>query len=234
MLRSRLVTEATILPGYQFLMIIAWAYSKLGTHLSMVLRRSTIIISCLDDQAQVQLPMPQRHSIRLMVVNEVMTKETISSLVTMFSRQCAPSLCGIWYIYPGLWGNRTVRWLCSTPPPPLAGCDVAVNVIYLSNIPEPLNYPLKHYWNASEYVFTNDSLNMVNTCRKHVKCIACKKFSFHKNRLEAYYQHYHPIPMNEGLLADGIVPPAEGDWPKPSWFDLSWCTWMVINELVNK
>jgi len=38
----------------------------------------------------------------LFVVNAVMTKETFSSLLTMFNRRCAPLLCGIWYIYLGL------------------------------------------------------------------------------------------------------------------------------------
>ena len=169
-----------------------------------------------------------------MVVNAVMTKETFSLFLTMFSRRCAPLLCGIWYIYPGLRRKLIVRWLYFTPPPHLVGCDAAVNVIRLPNIPEDLNYPLrKHHRDASEYVFTDHFLTIVNTCRKHVKCCICKKKLFHKDRLEAHYRQYHPISMNEGLLPDGILPPAGWDRPEPSWFDFSRCTWMAIDELVN-
>jgi len=72
---------------------------------------------------------------------------------------------------------------------------------------------------------------MVNTCQKHVQCFICKRKSFHDNRLKAHYRQYHPISMNEGLLPDGILPPAGWDWPKPSWFDSSQCTWLAIDEL---
>ena len=48
-------------------------------------------------------------STRPMVVNAVMTKETFSSLLTTFSRQCAWLLCGIWYVYPDLWRKLIVR-----------------------------------------------------------------------------------------------------------------------------
>ena len=37
--------------------------------------------------------------------------------------------------------------------------------------------------------------------------------------------------MNEGLLPDGILPPAGWDRPEPSWFDFSRCTSMAIDEL---
>jgi len=37
--------------------------------------------------------------------------------------------------------------------------------------------------------------------------------------------------MNEGLLPNGILPPAGWDHPEPSWFDYSRCTWMAINKL---
>ena len=169
-----------------------------------------------------------------MVVNAVMTKETLSSFLGMFSRWCAPLLFEIWYIYPGLWWKLIARWLYCTPPPHLAGCDVAVNVIHWPNIPEALNYPLKkHRRDASEYVFTDHFSSMFNTRRKHVKCCICKKKLFHENRLEAHYQQYHPILMNEGLSTDRILPPAGWDRPEPSWFDFSRCTWMAINELVN-
>jgi len=37
--------------------------------------------------------------------------------------------------------------------------------------------------------------------------------------------------MNEGLLPNGILPPASFPHPEPSWFDYSRCTWMAINKL---
>jgi len=65
---------------------------------------------------------------------------------------------------------------------------------------------------------------MVNTRRKPVKWFIRKKKSFDENRLEAPYQQYHPISMNQGLLPEGIFPPAGWDRPEPSWFDFSRCT----------
>jgi len=37
--------------------------------------------------------------------------------------------------------------------------------------------------------------------------------------------------MNEGLLPDGILPPASFPLPKPWWLDYSRCTWMAIDKL---
>jgi len=37
--------------------------------------------------------------------------------------------------------------------------------------------------------------------------------------------------MNEGLLPNGILPPASWDHPEPSWLDYIRCTWMAIDEL---
>jgi len=47
---------------------------------------------------------------------------------------------------------------------------------------------------------------------------------FNENQLEAHYQHYHPISMNEELFPNGILPPANFPHPEPSWFDYSRCT----------
>jgi len=55
-----------------------------------------------------------------------------------------------------------------------------------------------------------------------------------KSRLEAHYQQYHPISMNEGLLPNGILPRAGWDHPESSWFDYSRCTWMAIDKLPIK
>jgi len=55
--------------------------------------------------------------------------------------------------------------------------------------------------------------------------------SFDKYRLEAHYQQYHPISMNEGLIPDGILPPAGWDHPEPLRFDYSRCTWIAIDKL---
>jgi hypothetical protein len=73
--------------------------------------------------------------------------------------------------------------------------------------------------------------NTVNTSRKHVKCCIFKKILCNENWLEAHYQQYHPISMNEGLLPNAILPPASWDHPEPSWFDYSRCSWMAIDKL---
>jgi len=72
---------------------------------------------------------------------------------------------------------------------------------------------------------------MVNTRREHVKCFIWKKELCKENRLHAHYQQYHPPSMNEGLLPNGILPPAGWDHPEPSWYDYSRRTWMAINKL---
>jgi len=37
--------------------------------------------------------------------------------------------------------------------------------------------------------------------------------------------------MNEGLLPNGIIPPAGFPHPEPSWFDYSRWTWIAMNKL---
>jgi len=44
---------------------------------------------------------------------------------------------------------------------------------------------------------------------------------FDKNQLEDANQQYQPTSMIEGLLPNGILPPAELDRPEPSVFDIS-------------
>ena len=118
-----------------------------------------------------------------------------------------------------------------TSPAHLAGCVAAVNVLCQpelaripTNIAEAQYHPLKHHRDSSEYVFSDHFSNMVNTHWKHVKCLICKEKLFYENRLEAHNQEYLPILLNEGLLPDGIQPPAGLDRPEPSRFDFSWCT----------
>jgi len=72
---------------------------------------------------------------------------------------------------------------------------------------------------------------MVNTHRRHVTCNISKEIVFIENRPEARYQQYHPISMNEGLLPNGILPPAGWDHPEPSWFAYSRCTRIYIDML---
>jgi len=52
-----------------------------------------------------------------------------------------------------------------------------------------------------------------------------------ENGLDAHYQQYHPISMNEGLLRNRILPPASWDHPELSWFDYIRCTCMAIDKL---
>jgi len=92
---------------------------------------------------------------------------------------------------------------------------------------------MKHHQDSSEYVFSDQCSNMVNTHRKHVKCIICKRTLFDENRLEAQYQPYHPISINTGQLPHGILPRAGWDRPESSCFDFSRCTWMAIDELTQ-
>jgi hypothetical protein len=124
-----------------------------------------------------------------------------------------------------------VRWSYFTPPPHLAGCDAAVNIICSPRIPEAVNYHLKkNHRDASDYMFTDNCSNMVNTCRKHGQCFICKMILFDENWLEAHYQQYHPISMNEGLMPDRILAPAGWDRPESLWFDFSRGTWMALDE----
>jgi len=118
-----------------------------------------------------------------------------------------------------------------TSPPHLAGCDVAVNVLHLpelawfqTKIIEALYHPLKHYRHWSEYVFSDHFKHMVTTHQKLGKCFICKRKLFNKSQLQAHFQQYHPISMNEELLPDGILPAAGRDQPEPARFDISWCT----------
>ena len=78
---------------------------------------------------------------------------------------------------------------------------------------------------------TEHFTKMVNTRRKHVKCIISKKTLCNKNWLEAHYQQYHPISMNEELLPNRILQPAGFPHLERSWFDCSSCTWMAIHKL---
>jgi len=74
---------------------------------------------------------------------------------------------------------------------------------------------------------------MVNTHRKHVQCFIYKNTLCNENWLEAHYQQYHPISMNQGLLPNSIPPAAGFPHPKPSWLDYIRCTWMDIDKLSN-
>ena len=89
---------------------------------------------------------------------------------------------------------------------------------------EALYHPLKYHRDSSEYVFSDHLSYMVNTWCKHVKCFVRKRKLFDENRLEAHQQQYDPISMNEGLLHNGILPPADWDRPEPSWFEFGRCT----------
>jgi len=57
---------------------------------------------------------------------------------------------------------------------------------------------------------------------------------FNKTRLQAHYHLYHQILLNKGLLPDWILPPAWWDRPEQYWFDSSQCSWMAIDEIVNR
>jgi len=75
---------------------------------------------------------------------------------------------------------------------------------------------------------------MVNTCWKHVKSFNCKKKNFDDNQLEANYQLFHHISMNETLLPNEDSPPEGWDRAEPARFYLSQCTRMAIDELVKE
>jgi len=72
------------------------------------------------------------NSIRPIVAIAVMTKETFSSLLTTSRRQRAWFLCGIWYIYPGLWRKLIVRWRYCTPLPRIWRGVMRLRYAYLS------------------------------------------------------------------------------------------------------
>jgi len=72
------------------------------------------------------------------------------------------------------------------------------------NMPEPRNNPLMEYRVASNYLFIDHFVNMVNSCRKHANRYICKQKLFNHIRLKTCYQQYHPISMTEGGLPDGM------------------------------
>ena len=133
-------------------------------------------------------------------------------------------LCGIWYIYPGLWRKLIVRWLYITFPPYWVGCNVAGNCIHYPNIHEALNFALKNSRDASKYVSTNRFINVVNTIRKNVKCSICEMKIFQENQLEANYPQSQPILMNQGQFTEWVVTSAGWDQHESSWFDSGLCT----------
>ena len=73
--------------------------------------------------------------------------------------------------------------------------------------------------------------NMINNRRKHVQYFICRKKLCKENRLEAHYQQYHPIAMNEGLLPNEILPPAGFPHLEQSWFEYRRCAWMAIDKV---
>ena len=120
------------------------------------------------------------------------------------------------------------------------GCDVTVNVIHQpelacsqTNIPEALTYPHRHYLDVSEYVITDHFTNMVDTHWKYIMCCNCEKNLLDENWLDAYNQQYHPLLLNERLIAARIVPTAIWDWPDTSWFNFRWCTGLPLEEFVT-
>jgi len=54
-----------------------------------------------------------------------------------------------------------------------------------------------NHQDSSKYMFTDHVYDMVTTRWKHVKYFICKKKLFDENPLEAQYQQYHPISLNE-------------------------------------
>jgi len=76
--------------------------------------------------------------------------------------------------------------------------------------------------------------NNTNICQKYLKYNLYNAKSFHDNRLEADYEQYPTIFMNEELLPNKILPCAAWDQPEPSWFNINRSTWMAMNELLNK
>jgi hypothetical protein len=49
---------------------------------------------------------------------------------------------------------------------------------------------------------------MISTRWKHVKWFVCNMKLSNENRLEADFQQYHPIWINEGVLPNGVLPSA--------------------------
>jgi len=151
---------------------------------------------------------------------------------TILSKQSAATLCWIWWIlswfvkktdrevtlfylsaFGGVWcgfESDTLTWVSTLLNKYLSGWITATNHTPCIVIEIHQN--------------TECFSNVVNPRRKNVECFICIKTSCNKLRLEAHYQQYHPISMNEGLLPNRILPPAGWDYPEPSWFDSSRCS----------
>ena len=109
----------------------------------------------------------------------------------------------------------------------------SVRVSSLSNkYPQRSNPATNHTpWSIIKiHQLTEHFSNVVNTRRRLVKCCNCKKKLFMENWLEGHNKQYHSISMNEELLPNGILPPADWDHRGPLWFDYSRCTWMAIDK----
>jgi len=122
--------------------------------------------------------------------------------------------------FGGVWcgfGSNTLTWGSSRPITYPWGSNPAINYTPQSII--EIRHSTEHY------------SKMVNTHRKHIKCVICQKMLCNEKRLEAHQQSYDPISMNEVLFPNTILPPAGFPLPEPSWFDYSRCTWMAIDKL---
>jgi len=120
---------------------------------------------------------------------------------------------GVWCDFEG----DTLTWVCLLSNKYSSGSNPATNCTAYRIIEICQND--EHFW------------NMVNTHRKHVRCVICIKILFSKKWLEAHNQHDRAISMNEGLLPNGYLPPAGFPHPEASWLNYSRCTSIAIEKL---
>jgi len=153
-----------------------------------------------------------------MMVNPVMTRETFSSLLMIFSRRCSSLLHGIWYIYFALWRELGIMWQYFSPPTHLAGCDAALNGICQTELLLTSNqYP----WCFTLPTEASSGWIWIHVCWPDLEycqhspeicsVLYVEEETSDKNRLNDANQQYHPILHNERLLPDGILLPAGWD-----------------------
>ena len=112
----------------------------------------------------------------------------------------------IWWVWCGC-NSDTVIWVRSISNKFLWGSNQATH-----HTPESL-IVIRHN--------TEGIPHMVHTHRIPDLCFICKRKLCNTIWLEAHKQQYDLMSISEGLLPNGVPPPAGCHHPEPSWFDYS-------------
>jgi hypothetical protein len=170
----------------------------------------------------------------------VMTKATFSTPLIFLKRRYAKSLYGVWYKYPPIgkhlykvtiynsiprwvrlwcsWAYDTLTWVTLGSKQYPRGSKSPPKALSIF-IPIGVHLPFLQYGQQILTAYFGQYL---------------QHQVFNKAWLQAHYQQYHQILLDKELLPDWILPPAWWDRPEPYWDDFSQCSWMAIDEIVNR